>query len=76
MVPSLATVPDVSLTDIDGVGNGNTVILELVAAVQPLTLVTVTEYVPAVPVVIPAVVAPLLQTYVPPPLAVSVAIAP
>ena len=75
MVPSLA-VPDVSDTLINGTGNGLTTIVPVVIAVQPLALLTVTVYVPAVPVLTVAVVAPVLHTYPVPPPAVMVAIAP
>ncbi len=40
IVPSLG-VPEVSTTIIIAVGNGTTVIVEVVVAVQPLTFVTV-----------------------------------
>ena len=55
----------------DAVGLAFTVSTLLDVAVQP-DVVTVTVYVPAVDTLIPAVVAPVLHTYVPPPLAVNV----
>jgi hypothetical protein len=45
MIPSLFIVPDVSATEIEGVGSGLTVIVVEVVAVQPSALVTVTVYV-------------------------------
>ena len=60
-MPSLFANPDVSTTAIAGIGNGLTVIIDDIDAVHPLELVTVTVYVPAVPVVMPVVVAPVLQ---------------
>jgi hypothetical protein len=59
-MPSLGTGPETSATLIDAVGFGLTVIVLEVVAVHPL-LVTVTVYVPATPVVIPAVIAPVLH---------------
>ena len=50
MVPSFGTVPELSLTEILGVGTGRTVIVVEVVAVHPLAFVTVTVYVPVVPV--------------------------
>jgi hypothetical protein len=55
-----------------GVGKGLTVKVRLAVAVQPLALVAVTVYVPAVLTVIAAVVAPVLHRYVDPPEAVKV----
>ena len=42
MVPSLFTEPEVSETEMEGVGNGLTVIVVDEVAVQPAALVTVT----------------------------------
>jgi hypothetical protein len=65
-----------SVLVIIGVGKGVTVIDVETTAVQLLVLVTVTLYPPAAPTDIEAVVAPVLHKYVPPPLAVRVAVAP
>jgi len=77
MMPSLFVVPDVSVTAIAGTGSGFTVMVDDAVAVQPIS-VTVTVYEVVVPgvTVIAAVVAPVLQEYVPPPEAVRVADAP
>jgi len=45
IVPSLLAVPDVSVTVIEGVGSGLTVIVFDAVAVHPSALVTVTVYV-------------------------------
>ena len=58
------------------VGRGLTVITLDVEAVHPRAEETVTVNVPAVIMDIAAVVAPVLHTYVAPPLAVKVAVAP
>ena len=42
MMPSLLAVPEVSATVIPGVGNGLTVMVRVVEAVQPFAFVTVT----------------------------------
>ena len=42
MMPSLLVVPEVSVTEIAGVGNGLTVMVLVDVAVQPAALVTVT----------------------------------
>ena len=44
-----------------GVGKGLTVITPLAVAVQPVALVAVTVYIPAMPVVMLVVVAPVLH---------------
>lgn len=78
IAPSLGVLPEVSDTVIPATGSGLTVIVVDAVAVQPLALVTVTVYgvVPTGVTVMAIVVAPVLQRYVPPPLAVSVADAP
>ena len=63
IIPSLAAVPEVSVTAIAGVGNGLTVIVWVLVAEQLFAFVTVTVYV-VVAVglsVIAAVVAPVLH---------------
>lgn len=77
ILPSSAVVPDVSVTAIDAVGNGFTVMVLVAVEVQP-TLETVTVYVVVVVgvVVMAAVVAPVLHVYVPPPVPVIVTEAP
>ena len=75
IVPSLFATPEVSVISIAAIGNGFTTNDLEVDDEHPETVI-VTVYVPAIPVVIAAVVAPVLQTYVPPPLAVKVADAP
>jgi hypothetical protein len=60
----------------EGVGFGLTVTVPEAVALHPAALVAVTVYVPAVVVVIEAVVAVVLHTYDVPPLAVRVAVAP
>jgi hypothetical protein len=63
IIPSLAAVPEVSVTAIEGVGNGLTVIVWVAVAEQLFAFVTVTVYV-VVAVglsVIAAVVAPVLH---------------
>jgi len=64
--------------DIDGVGKAFTVTVALVLAVHPAALVTVTVYVVVVAgfIVIADVVAPVLQLYPVPPLAMSVVLSP
>ena len=42
IMPSLLVIPEVSATVIPGVGNGLTVMVVVVEAVQPFALVTVT----------------------------------
>ena len=59
-----------------GVGSAFTVTVPAAVAVHPAALVAVTVYVPAVPVVIEVVTAPVLHEYEVPPVAVSVAVAP
>jgi hypothetical protein len=76
MMPSLFVVPELSVSVIVGVGSGFTVMVLVEVAEQPLALVAVTVYVPAVDTVMAAVVAPVLQAYEVPPLAVRVAEAP
>jgi len=77
-VPSFATAPELSVTEVDGVGAGLTVIVVLVVAEQPFAFVTVTVYVVVATglTVSAAVVAPVLQTYAVPPAAVMVTAAP
>ena len=58
------------------VGNVFTVMVVDAVFVQPLTSVTVTPYVPALVTVISEVLAPLLQVYDTPPVAVSVVLLP
>jgi hypothetical protein len=43
VIPSLAVVPELSTTDVVGVGSGLTVIAPEVEAEQPFAFVTVTE---------------------------------
>ena len=71
MVPSLA-VPELSATVMTAVGKGLTVIVADSVSEQPFELVIVTVYVVVTigDTILPAVVAPLVQTYVPPPDAV------
>lgn len=63
IVPSLFIVPEDSVTDMDGIGSGFTVIVAEVVAVQPLASVTVTVYVVVVvgDLVIAAVASPVSQ---------------
>ena len=59
----MAVAPELSTTDVVGVGAGFTVIVALVVAEQPFAFVTVTEYVivAAGLTVIAALVAPVLH---------------
>ena len=75
-MPSFGVSDELSVLAMAAIGNGLTVIVDETDAVHPFEFVTVTVYVPAVPEVIPDVVAPVRHKYVPPPLAVSVAVAP
>ena len=78
IIPSLGWLPELSDTDIAGVGRSFTVIVLVDVAVHPLALVTVTVYV-AVAVgetEIEVVAAPLHQRYDVPPDAVIEALAP
>jgi hypothetical protein len=78
IVPSSFVVPDVSVTTIDGIGSGFTVIVVAVVVSQPSEFVTVTVYVVVVAgdSVIAAVASPVSHAYEVPPDAVITTLAP
>ena len=60
-MPSFGVSDELSVLAMAAIGNGLTVIVDETDAVHPFEFVTVTVYVPAVPEVIPDVVAPVLH---------------
>ena len=73
MAVSVVLAPEqiVVFPEIEAVGAGKKLTVVVAVPVQPVVAVTVTVYVPAVEIVVLAVVEPLLQMYVPPPVAVK-----